>query len=51
MVSKNKLSKISKRHFWGRTSIYFKKIIKQKGVAFYNSKLRKFINTTNINKL
>lgn len=50
MVSKNKLSKINKRHFWGRASVYLKAIIKEKGIAFYNSKMRKLINKIDIDE-
>lgn len=50
MVSSNKLSKINKKHFWGRSSKYLKSVIKQKGIAFYNSKIRKLIDKIDIDE-
>ncbi len=43
MTSQNKLSKISRRHHWGRGNSFLKSTTKLKRVAMYNSKMRKQI--------
>lgn len=43
MTSQNKLSKISRRHHWGRGRCFLKSTTKLKRVAMYNSKMRKQI--------
>lgn len=40
MTSQNKLSKISRRHHWGRGNSFLKSTTKLKRVAMYNSKMR-----------
>lgn len=41
MVSKNKLSKVGKKHHWGGDGKFLKIKYKCKGVSIYNSSLRK----------
>ncbi len=43
MTSQNKLSKISRRHHWGRGNSFLKSTAKLKRLAMYNSKMRKQI--------
>ena len=43
MVSLNKLSKIKRKHCWGRDKTFLKTTIKLKGVAMFNAKLRKLL--------
>lgn len=45
MTSPNKLSKISRRHHWGRGRCFLKSTTKLKRVAMYSSKMRKQINS------
>lgn len=43
MVSRNKISKTSKRHHWGRDGKYLKYQGKNKGTAIFTSSERKML--------
>ena len=41
MTSLNKLSKINRKHHWGRNKFFLKTVLKLKGISMYNAKTRK----------
>ena len=45
MVSLNKLSKIKRKHYWGRDKVFLKSTFKLKGIAIFNSKLRRLLKS------